>query len=209
MAYPTLESAFAAIASDTEAMADSVGRLRQRFQEPHRFYHNEQHTLDVLARCYEWPASIPSPTLVAAALFHDAIYDPTRSDNEAQSAELCRVELTSLRQSEAVIRRATDLIEMTAHHLPATDDTDAILLADADLHVLGGTDEEYECYRKAVRAEYAHVPDNAWRTGRVRVMERFLERPRIYHGDWSGVASREEQARRNLAVEICTLKPGG
>ncbi|MBC7805001.1 MAG: HD domain-containing protein [Akkermansiaceae bacterium] len=208
MPKPTLEAAFAAIAPQPGAMAGAILRLRGRFGEPHRAYHNEAHTLDVLSHLREWTDD-PDVSLVAAALYHDAIYDPTRSDNETRSAALSAEELAQQGHPPVMIHRVTDLIEMTAHHLPSPDLTDAVLLVDADLYILGGTPEEYEAYRKAIRAEYAHVPEDAWRTGRARVLARFLERPRIFHGDWIGVSGREEQARRNLAGEIDSLMVEG
>ncbi|MBC7806252.1 MAG: hypothetical protein H7145_08885 [Akkermansiaceae bacterium] len=208
MPKPTLESAFAAIAPQPGAMAGAILRLRGRFEEPHRAYHNEAHTLDVLARLYEWTDD-PDVSLVAAALYHDAIYDPTRSDNETRSAALSAEELALVGFRPVMIEWTAILIEMTAHHLPSPGVPSQILLSDADLFVLGGTPDEYESYRKAIRAEYAHVPEDAWRTGRARVLARFLERPRIFHGDWVGVAGHEERARGNLACEIDSLTVEG
>ncbi len=208
MPEPTLESTFAAvaIAPQPDAVAAATRRLRERFQEPHRAYHNEAHTVAVLSQLYEWTDGEPTQCLVAAALYHDAVYDPTRSDNEARSAELCAQELAQRGFTPAVIDRVSILIEMTAQHLPPPGDTEAILLADADLYILGATHDEYEAYREAIRAEYAHVPEDAWRTGRARVLQRFLERPRIFHGNWSGVDAHEGRARRNLAGEIESLR---
>ena len=176
MPESTLESAFAAvaIAPQPDALAAAMHRLRDRFQETQRAYHNEAHTVAVLSRLYEWTNGEPSPCLIAAALYHDAVYDPTRSDNEARTAELCAQELVPLGFRPVMIEWVSILIEMTAHHLPSPGDTSAIRLADADLFILGATPDEYEVYRKLIRAEYAHVPEGAWRTGRARVLTRFL-----------------------------------
>jgi predicted metal-dependent HD superfamily phosphohydrolase len=96
------------------------------------------------------------------------------------------------------------LVELTAGHEPAADDVTGCALADADLAILGAPADRYERYRADVRAEYEHVPDDAWRTGRADVLRRFLDRPRLFHDD---VLHREldAQARANLNSELRSL----
>lgn len=203
---PTLESSFAAIApGKTEAAAGAIPRLRERFNEPHRAYHNEAHTLDVLSRLFVWSGGEPPISLVIAALYHDAIYDPTQKDNELRSAEMCREEMAAFRISPEAVHEATRLILLTTRHRPEATDRDGITLCDADLYILGAPTETYAAYGRAIRAEYAHVPEDAWRIGREHVLERFLERPRVFQGDWDGVAEQEVRARRNLSAEIVLL----
>lgn len=93
------------------------------------------------------------------------------------------------------------------------DDPDAVRLAawyhdvvylgrgDADLAVLARPAQEYARYRAAVRAEYAHVDDDAFRTGRAAVLRALLADPGVYrtaHGrrHW------EARARANLTAEL-------
>ena len=52
-------------------------------------------------------------------------------------------------------------------------------------------------YARNVRAEYAHVPEDAWRRGRPAVLQRFLDAP-VIHPDPSFRAVHEPQARANL-----------
>ncbi len=216
MEKPTLEWAFDRVGSafpgreaNPHTLRAMTERLRTRLREPHRAYHNESHVVHVLSCLNEWAGGEPTESLVAAALYHDAIYDPTRHDNEAQSAELCSSELRLLEYPTDKIRRVADLILMTSHHLPSSDDTEAILLADADLHILGISANEYESYKVAIRAEYAHVNDLAWREGRYKVLQRFLERPRIYHGTWNKVDLQEARARNFVTEEQVRLLQQG
>jgi predicted metal-dependent HD superfamily phosphohydrolase len=203
---PTLESSFAAIAPREDGVvATAVRRLRERFQESHRAYHNEEHTIDVLSHVFVWSEGKPPHPLVIAALYHDAIYDPTQKDNERKSAELCRAEMSTLRVTSEATEEAVRLILLTTRHHPEADDRNGILLCDADLYILGTPPDTYTAYQKAIRAEYAHVPESAWRNGRKQVLESFLKRTHIFYSDWKGLSERETQARTNLSAEISRL----
>ena len=81
---------------------------------------------------------------------------------------------------------------------------DAQLLVDIDLAILGAAPARFDEYERQVRNEYAHVPDEAFREGRRRVLQQFLARPVIYR---TAPAHRtlERRARANLARSIAAL----
>jgi pantetheine-phosphate adenylyltransferase len=61
------------------------------WQEPHRGYHTLDHLWDILEQIAELDDATPKKhrdMLVLAAIFHDAIYQPGRHDNELRSADL-------------------------------------------------------------------------------------------------------------------------
>jgi predicted metal-dependent HD superfamily phosphohydrolase len=113
----------------------------------------------------------------------------------------------------ARVDRVAALIELTAGHVaPRADDgaddgadTGADILLDADLAILGAEPADYRAYVTGVRAEYAHVDDDAWRVGRAAVLRSFLERPAIYRTT-SMQATRERRARANLSAELADLQ---
>ena len=106
--------------------------------------------------------------------------------------------------NEATIARVQALVLATADHQPG-DDPDAALLSDADLSVLGSDPRRYGAYRRAIRQEYAHLPDATYRLGRAAVLRAVLDRPVLFHTD--ALRSRyEPQARRNLAAELAELQ---
>ncbi|MEU4802940.1 HD domain-containing protein [Actinosynnema sp. NPDC023587] len=180
----------------------TAGDLAARYAEAHRGYHNAEHALAVV-RDVELLAAHRSPTdravLVLAALAHDVVYDGRPGDDERASAAWVVERLTA---AGVPARPVADLVLATADHL-AGDELTA-LLVDADLAVLGADAERYERYRRAVRREYAHVPDEAWRHGRARVLRGLLERDPLYatapaRDRW------EARARTNLAAELDSL----
>ena len=145
------------------------------------------------------------PTAVRlAAWLHDAVYDPRAPGNEAASAALASELLAGLGVPAPLVAATARLVLLTATHDPAPDDADGRVLADADLAVLGAPPRRYGRYRADVRAEYAHLPDADYRTGRARVLGSFVARPRIYRTA-RFYAEREERARANLAEELAEL----
>ena len=176
--------------------------MRARYAEPHRRYHTVEHLDEVLAAVHELADLADDPhAVVMAALFHDAVYDPRAApgENERASAELAR----SMYGDEEVVR----LVLLTAEHSAAPDDRNGAVLVDADLWILGAPPERYERYARDVRAEYAHVDDDAWRAGRSAVLRRFLDRPRLFATDRFS-ARFDAAARRNLAGELTALGGG-
>ena len=169
---------------------------RAQLAEPHRRYHDERHIAAMLG---ELAAGQASRELIAAIWLHDVIYDPRAADNEERSAEQARRDLAG---SGVDAERVAALILATKHHHAATEEER--LLVDLDLGVLGAPPGAYARYAVEIRAEYAHVPDEAYRAGRAQVLRRFLDRPAIYAT--AGFAILEERARANLAGEIAGLQ---
>ncbi|MFT3852939.1 MAG: hypothetical protein QM733_09400 [Ilumatobacteraceae bacterium] len=185
----------------------AVDDLLARHREPHRRYHTAVHVMWVLRHVDELlTAGLDASLVRAAALFHDAIYDPRSATNEADSAALARDALAPLGWTDDRLTRCAELIEGTRLHDPARAavELDAAVLFDADLAILGSSPAEYQAYVTGVRAEYAHVDDDGWRTGRAAVLRGFLDRKAIYatatmHTD------RERRARANLTAELVTI----
>lgn len=180
--------------------------LARRYAEPHRGYHNTDHVrqvvrdADLLAADHD---DRDRAIIALAALAHDVVYDGKPGDDERRSAQWARVELTAAGIAEADIARVEALVLATLTH-DAGDDPLAALLMDADLAILGSDADGYERYRSAVRAEYSHVPDDAWRVGRAAVLRSLLDRDPLYvtpaaHERW------DARARINLAAELAHL----
>jgi predicted metal-dependent HD superfamily phosphohydrolase len=197
----------AAVTSAGGVPAPSVATdLLARWAQPHRHYHNLDHltaVLDIVDAHAEFADDI---AVVRLALFaHDAIYDPRATDNEEASAQLSAQLLARCSVPAPAIAEIQRLVRLTAGHYVASDDRNGALLADADLAVLARPWPAYAAYADAIRAEYAHVPDDLFRTGRARVLSGLLALPSLYRvpalrDRW------EEPARANIARELALLR---
>jgi predicted metal-dependent HD superfamily phosphohydrolase len=191
------------------AAADVVlSDLVRAYAEPHRRYHTLDHIAALLQLLEENGKAVADRDAIRLAiLFHDAVYNPARSDNEAASAALAAQQLTGLGLPPPLIADVERLILATRHGPdaePAQADADLALLVDLDLAVLAAAWPDYLDYAQAIRREYAVYPDAIYRPGRRRVLEGFLARPRLYHTQRLR-ALWEVPARANLAREIAEL----
>ena len=181
--------------------------LADRYSEPHRAYHTLDHVADCLRRLDEVRPRLTRPDEAELALwFHDAVYDPRRADNEAQSAALAAGALRALGMTEEAAGRVADLIRLTAHR--ATDLTgDRALVCDIDLAILGAEPPAFKAYDAAIRREYDWVPEDVFRRERARVLAGFLARQRIYQTSHFSHAL-EQRARANLEAAIQDYQNG-
>lgn len=181
--------------------------LLSRHREKQRRYHTAAHVESVLHHIDELAAREPVDHLdevVAAAFFHDAVYEPTHPANERASARLARRDLTALGWSAQRIERVGAMIEATARAGTDEPTGDTAILLDADLAILGAEPAVYSTYAAAVRAEYRHLDDGGWRAGRAAVLRGLLDRPTVYITA-TALLLWERRARANLAAELATL----
>lgn len=183
--------------------------LEAAYAEPHRRYHTRRHIEQCLALLDKVPDLMDSErqVLTWAIWWHDAVYDPQAKDNEARSADMARRDLRELDASIHAREEVARLILLTAGHTVEDEDRLGELMVSIDLAVLGAPAPDYDQYARDVRAEYAHVPDEAWRLGRAAVLERFLAAERIFP-DQGFHDSFEIQARGNLQRELQALVQG-
>ena len=166
--------------------------LIARYREPHRRYHTLQHLEECFARFDEVADLAPHPGEVELALwFHDAIYDPRRSDNEQRSADWA---------SATVGERVAALV-MATRHEATPQDADAKALVDVDLWILAAPERRFDEYERQVREEYGWVPGFVYRRKRREILEGFLARPTIYNTD-RFIERYEPGARANLARSL-------
>ncbi|HEV8529741.1 MAG TPA: hypothetical protein VGS60_19765 [Actinomycetes bacterium] len=190
---------------DLRSAADA---LLERWTEPQRRYHDKRHLERVLGTLRQLAAeeggeTSPGPVDLAAlaAWYHDAVYQPTRSDNEEQSAALARRQLAQLDVSAAIVGEVSRLVLLTKSHEPAQHDRAGALLCDADLAILATPADVYDAYSATIRAEYSHVPERDYRAGRAAVLTTLAARPHLFHTG-HGRTAWEQAARANIAREL-------
>ena len=187
--------------------------IAMRYNEPQRAYHSLQHIQQLFGQFDQVKNNLHEPHIIALALlYHDVIYEPTRSDNELKSAEYAVESLTGYLSAEQCQHIYT-LIMMTASHQidkwsnkvkEREEYSDAAYLLDMDLSILGSSWSVYEHYSHAVRQEYAHVSDDDYRVGRMAVLKELQAHPTLYLTDYY-YERLEKQARKNIEHEITLL----
>ncbi len=192
---------------------EQVSALRQAYASPPRAYHHFGHVEDVFVQyraVAEGPGWWQPREAGFAVLYHDAIYVPGRSDNEAESARLA-VEHIARWWPQAGIdgSRVSELILLTARHgtlasgdfsdAASADDTRRFL--DCDMAILGAEPEVFAEYDRAIAEEYRAVPRWLYRIKRRRFFRKLLTSERIYLSDFF-LDRFEARARRNLQAAL-------
>jgi predicted metal-dependent HD superfamily phosphohydrolase len=158
-----------------------AGELAAAYSQPHRRYHDVTHVV----RCLDELAGVGDHAVHLdevrwALLFHDAVFDPRREDNEARSADwACRV-MDELERPTEETARVRSLI-LATRHAGEPQTPDEALLVDIDLAILGADEAAFDAYDRGIRAEYDWVPEPEYRQARARRLEGFLRRERLYH----------------------------
>lgn len=182
----------------------AFSRQQAAYAEPARAYHNARHIADCLVQLDEARHLAEEPAEIEAALwYHDVVYDARAKDNEVQSARWASADLTSASVPAERVTRIAALILATQHTGEPTS-PDAELLVDIDLSILGRDEASFAEYDRAIRAEYAWVPEEQYRQGRSAVLQKFLARPAIYSTPFFHERY-EAAARRNLTAAIAQL----
>jgi len=202
-----LRSRLAATLGAVGAGAASAGiatDVTVRYGEAHRAYHTLRH----VAECLKWfdetrGLAREAEAVELAIWFHDVVYDPKQPDNERRSGEFAAKALVSGGVDGALAERVRLLVLATAHD-DAERAGDAALLCDIDLSILGSSHWRFVEYEGQVRREYAHVTDDEFRAGRLRVVRAFAVSDRIYRTEY--FADRLEiDARLNIGRSIRRL----
>lgn len=189
--------------------AGQQAALEAAYATPPRAYHNFSHVREVLHH-YDAVAVGPGwrqPVEVRlAVLYHDAIYEAGRGDNEARSADLAVEHIARWLPDAGVdADRVAELIRLTARHGGFTSADfagdaadDAMQFLDCDMAILGAGPAAFDAYDRGIAAEYrGHVPAWVFKLNRRRFLKALLGRERIFLSDFFHHRL-DAQARINL-----------
>lgn len=179
--------------------------ISSAYNSPNRFYHNLNHIESMFLLLEKQKDSINNwESIVFGLLYHDIVYDSTKSNNEELSAQLAKQELLTLNVSRSQIQKVEDLIISTKNHV-GNSDNDTNIFLDADLSILGSDTKTYTTYSKNVRIEYVQYPSYVYNQGRIKILEYFLKLDSIYKTDYCK-SKFEQSAQENLNHELNELK---
>lgn len=151
-----------------------------RYGEIHRGYHTIVH----VGRCLDFleqacPGTGPMVTKLAL-WFHDVIYDPRRKDNEERSADVLLGACALMSVPRPYAEDAFAAVLATKHDGSAPSSRVTRLTLDADLASLGAPWDEFRANSDGIRKEYSFVSEDAYREGRRKILQGFLDRPSLY-----------------------------
>lgn len=178
--------------------------LDEKYCQSGRKYHNLNHLSELFTFFDIYTNQLRNPIEVAFAIFyHDIIYNIWSKNNELKSAELAKARLSNEAIESSSIDRIYNLIMVTKDHQPK-ENSDESWIVDFDLGILGQNWETYNKYRLQIREEYASVPEFMYKKGRKKVLNYFLNQPKIYQTK-AFEDLFELNARENLKKELKLL----
>ncbi|GAB4336060.1 MAG: hypothetical protein OHK0038_14170 [Flammeovirgaceae bacterium] len=192
---------------DEELTSQIFEEIVSYYSEKHRAYHNLGHIESLLNLAKQYQNLLEKVDNVRFAIwFHDIIYQPSSSENEENSALLAKKYLKKLGVPENQIQEicAWILASKTHQLLENQQIFDAQFFLDIDLSILGAEKETYDVYCKNIRKEYNIYPDLIYKLGRKKVLQSFIEKPKIYKTDLF-FNLLEEKAKANLKREMDNL----
>ncbi|RYG42897.1 MAG: hypothetical protein EOO01_22250 [Chitinophagaceae bacterium] len=193
-----------AISADPQLPYQYATEVARQHQKKSRHYHSLTHLQSIWAQLQPVKDQIQDwPVVLFAIAYHDFEYNVLKNDNEERSAAMALKRLKSLKlTSEQVNRCSLHILATKGHSISSDNDTN--LFTDADLSILGADPTIYLSYTQSIRKEYRYYPDLLYKPGRKKVLNIFLDMPRIYKTDHF-FDLYEKRARANLANEMSLL----
>lgn len=131
----------------------------------HRAYHTETHLRDLLEQINAYPNLLKKDQdiLSLAAVFHDIIYEPQRSDNEERSAQFLLDHASKPCKPE--IHQVVQMIRDTADHVPKS--PLSIIFCAMDMSIVLMPYEKLLEWEKGIRHEYSYLPLEHYKQRRI------------------------------------------
>ena len=193
---------------------EQLAALEAAYASTPRAYHDFNHVREVLrhhAEVAAGPGWAQSEETFLAVLYHDAVYEAGRGDNETRSAELAVAEIAKwLPEASIDASRVAELIELTARHGQFSPDDfgddatagDTRHFLDCDMAILGAEPAVFDAYDRGIATEYrGTIPAWLFRLNRRRFLKSLLGKPRIYLSEFFHERY-DARARSNLRRAI-------
>ena len=191
-------------------------QLCERYAEPHRKYHTFKHVEDVLRRINGWsdytavaatsswrryaPTKRELILALLAAFYHDAVYVPGATDNEAQSKEIFYSDFYDRIPRADVHAVGQAILDTRSPSTHAGASRISTLLHDADWGILASPPKEYNVYADLVFQELGASNPEKYRIGRKQFLEKIYSQL-----NYSPSGPPIEVARENLRRELSAL----
>lgn len=185
------------IADDKKDIARTViEEIMDKYSEKGRDHHNLTHILECFEQLEPYQNREDYLQLWLALLLHDETYDTHASDNEEVSAYNARMYMEAL--GLPGVDTVQRLILSTKDHVPEVEDEK--LICSIDMWILASSTERYDRYARAIRNEFAWVPEYVYIAERTKILKSFQEP--LTHPDFVGL---NDRVLANVAREIAQL----
>jgi pantetheine-phosphate adenylyltransferase len=140
-----------------------------------RVYHNLEHLQDLIDQINEWCTKyeadeLMKDKLLLLAIFHDAIYDPTKSNNEEQSAEYFKHRVSLSFGADLVEEIYEAILDTQTHQEPSSKISDVFLEMDMNV-IYNSSFDELLAYEKKIFQEYQFVNWANYREKRLEFLQ--------------------------------------
>ncbi|KAL0478957.1 hypothetical protein AKO1_007842 [Acrasis kona] len=148
------------------------------YAEEQRYYHTLDHIEDIFNKLKDKNLQpFDKHVMSMTVLFHDIIYQPTKHDNEDQSASLFlefAIDFCIPKEESDVV---VEIILATKNHMKHKDGSYIMhVFLDLDLSILGSNQQDYDTYAKNIRNEYNHVDDQTFKTERGKFLTSWINK---------------------------------
>lgn len=149
----------------------TIPLLYNNWTKPGRYYHNLDHLNDVISYIEKWKHRFTRSEfeqLILAAFFHDAIYDPRKSEtNEEKSKKLFRESYIGKNERFDLV---DDAIDCTKERKKPSSFPLKIFW-EADNQVFRKDWLKVLRWERGIRKEYSYVSDDTYRKARIKFLE--------------------------------------
>lgn len=149
----------------------------QRLMESHRYYHTPVHVyemMDFIDNDYFMDIR-KKRKYILAALYHDCVYDPAKTDNEEESVKVMTEDLTSIANTQPIYLDSIDIPSIAKMIMDTKNMSEDTEFTDIDRYFLhhGSLERLVEDGCK-IREEYLAVPYDKYVEERCKFLEQFV-----------------------------------
>jgi pantetheine-phosphate adenylyltransferase len=150
-----------------------LSELQSMWNEPHRGYHTTKHLHDLLQQIQTTPdlSEKQREMLMLTALFHDIVYDPTRTDNEERSVDTLYKYASDTNDD---IRAIADCIRDTKTHEPRTHLSS--LFSEMDMHIVVEPLANLLEWERGIAYEYSFMAKSEYIEKRTQFLKSIVEK---------------------------------
>ena len=180
--------------------------LINKYNEPHRHYHNLDHILYCLDKLKEVHGiEYDDIALRFGIWYHDSVYNIDDNKNEEKSAEFAEKHLLQIMSPCSLIENVKAIILVTKHFQASQlFQLECKLIVDIDLSSFGDRPEfQHGC--ELIRKEYADIDEKVYLRERIKILFNFVTRPNIYLTNYFR-EKYELLAFENICSEIVKMK---